>query len=200
MKVVAVTCTLLLLQLVGAQYGEEPDETAPYSVTRMGQDYQERVYQPAKWVCHDNPKNSYSSSSQRKSFFALFRYITGSNEQKEEMPMTSPVTMLAQTQPDGSKRYQMCFYLPEANQAAPPAPTNKGVYIEERPAHTVLTRTFGGYAMRESVWESQAKILKESLQAAGETGVDFSSFYSAGYDSPMKLTDRRNEVWYVKEN
>lgn len=41
--------------------------------------------------------------------------------------------------------------------------------------------------------------LLESLQRDGVQYVD-KPFYAAGYDSPFKLTNRRNEVWVLKKN
>lgn len=40
--------------------------------------------------------------------------------------------------------------------------------------------------------------LIESLQRDNMPFVD-KPFYVAGYDSPFKLTNRRNEVWILKE-
>ncbi|XP_071537969.1 heme-binding protein 2-like [Panulirus ornatus] len=200
MKVVVVVCSLLLAQLATAQYEEEPDELAPYESIRTGDGYEVRMYPQTKWVCHHYDQANFSPRKQKKSFFALFRYITGSNEQDLEIPMTAPVTMLLKKESSGMKRFQMCFYLPEAHQVSPPLPTNAEVYIEDRPSMTVFTRTFGGFARRKSVWENEAKQLQNVLLKAGEANVDFSSFYSAGYNSPMKFENRRNEVWFMMKD
>ncbi|KAK8728856.1 hypothetical protein OTU49_008832 [Cherax quadricarinatus] len=162
--------------------------------------YEERMYQPAKWVCSNTTEQTYSDKSQRKLFFNLFHYITGANTQGMDIPMTAPITILRQVLPEGNKSNQMCFYLPQAYQQAPSVPTEENVYIENRPAITVLTRTFGGFAMLESVWENEAKDLQEKLQAAGETNIDFSLFYRATYDAPMKTENRRNEVWFTRKH
>lgn len=53
--------------------------------------------------------------------------------------MTAPVSM-KKTPIDGKVDAQMCFYLPTARQASPPAPTNAELYIEERPAFTAFVR------------------------------------------------------------
>ena len=49
--------------------------------------------------------------------------------------------------------------------------------------------------MKDSVWIKEAEQFRQRLANQGQS-VDFSLFYSAGYDSPMKFWNRRNEVMY----
>nr|XP_045607451.1 heme-binding protein 1-like [Procambarus clarkii]XP_045607452.1 heme-binding protein 1-like [Procambarus clarkii] len=198
MKGTHVTWVLLLVQLATSQAKVEAEESAPYQVIKTEEGFEERLYPPTKWVCYDDVDQVYTSKSQTKAFLSLFRYITGANDQGVSMAMTAPVTMLRQELKDSMTRYQMCFYLPKARQGTPPSPTDEGVYIEERPAITVLTRTIGGFITRETQWENEASALQEVLQAAGEN-IDFSFYYRAGYDSPMKFENRRNEIWFLKK-
>jgi len=201
MKILCATIILVVFSLGEAQTEAEVNEFAPYdivketSVKSVSGDWtiEERIYPATKWVCHETTRSN--SRSQRKSFFALFGYIVGTNADAAEIPMTAPVSM----KKDGADVNQMCFYLPEAHQAAPPAPTDDEVFIQNRPSMTVVTRRFTGFATKDSHWETEAKELQDALQKAGEDkGVDFSTYYRAGYDSPMKWQDRRNEIWYVK--
>ncbi|CAL4115988.1 unnamed protein product, partial [Meganyctiphanes norvegica] len=177
------------------QYETEVNEETPYTVIKtipvktVDGDWtiEERNYPAAKWVCHETDRPN--SRSRRKSFFSLFNYIVGTNADDAEIPMTAPVSM----QKDAGV-YRMCFYLPAAHQAAPPAPTDADVFIQDRPSMTVVTRTFGGFATKDSHWETEAKDLKDALQKAGEDkGVDFSTYYRAGYDAPTTFVGRRNE-------
>ncbi|XP_042883939.1 heme-binding protein 1-like [Penaeus japonicus] len=190
---------LMIVQLSAAQYETENLEYVSYVVTRTADSYEERLYEASKWACHDLLKDTYGFKAQRESFMPLFRYITGDNVEGAEINMTGSVTIRKDVLPDLGKRYQMCFYMPAAHQAAPPAPTNPDVYIEDRPPMTILTRVFGGFAMRESVWEEEAATLKQILQDAGETDIDYSLHYRLQYDPPMKFENRRNELWYVKK-
>lgn len=57
---------------------------------------------------------------------------------------------------------------------------------------------FGGYASDETIGR-EAKELAELIQASGETDVDLTHYYTAGYDPPFKPIGRRNEVWFVKK-
>ncbi|XP_037792127.1 heme-binding protein 1-like [Penaeus monodon] len=199
MKTIIVIGVLTVLQLSAAQYDTENLESVSYVVTRIADGYEERLYEASKWACHDLLKDTYGFKAQRESFLPLFRYITGDNVEGAEIDMTASVTIRKDVLPEAGKRYQMCFYMPAAYQAAPPAPTNPDVYIEDRPPMTVLTRVFGGFAMRESVWEEEAASLRQILQDAGEKDIDFSLHYRLQYDPPMKFENRRNELWYVKK-
>ena len=61
---------------------------------------------------------------------------------------------------------------------------------------TVYVHTFGGYAMKDAVNIREAKKFAKVLEKAGKE-VDTSAFYTAGYDSPMKFWNRRNEIMYT---
>ena len=58
-------------------------------------------------------------------------------------------------------------------------------------------RRYGGFSNEKAKREELLKLL-ESLQRDGVQYVD-KPFYTAGYDSPFKLTNRRNEVWVLKK-
>lgn len=62
------------------------------------------------------------------------------------------------------------------------------------PSLLLYTKMMGGFPD----FEKQAGIFKTELEAAGHDDVDFSMFYSAGYDNPFKLLNRRNEVMFKK--
>ena len=57
------------------------------------------------------------------------------------------------------------------------------------------SRTFGGFANDSMRREELLKLL-ESLKKDGVEFID-KPYYTAGYDSPFKLTNRRNEVWVL---
>lgn len=60
-----------------------------------------------------------------------------------------------------------------------------------------FTRSFGGFASPEKYAE-EAEALARTLRNRGQPfHEDF--FYTAGYDSPFKLFNRHNEVWYFKK-
>ena len=53
--------------------------------------------------------------------------------------------------------------------------------------------------MQDSVWIKEAQAFAKTLKKNVDS-IDFSDFYTAGYDSPMKFWNRRNEVMFVKKN
>merc|ERR1712181_128741 len=76
-----------------------------------------------------------------------------------------------------------------------PTPTDPAIKIEQNKEFTVYVHKFGGYAMSDSVNLREARRFAEVLRNAGEE-VDSDLFYTAGYDSPMKFWNRRNEVMF----
>merc|ERR1712083_1064235 len=105
-------------------------------------------------------------------FMKLFRYISGVNQQQEEVEMTSPVLSTIKLLENNMMTKEMCFYLEKKHQANPPTPVDDAVNIKE------------------------AAKFAEVLRSAGEE-VDTSTFYTAGYDSPMKFWNRRNEIMFL---
>merc|ERR1711997_1041326 len=118
----------------------------------------------------------------------LFRYISGVNKERKEIPMTVPVLSKRTPREDGSMTTDMCFYID---------PEDPEVRIYQNKVLRVYVHQFGGYAMKDSVWVKEAEVFATKL--ADNNDVDLSSFYTAGYDSPMKFWNRRNEVMFVKK-
>lgn len=199
-------------------------EQVPYTTIQKFDDYEERVYPSVKWACtemtyerseEDNEeeetgsewnvikmmqemmnKKSWKTRPSSKMFMKLFRYISGVNEQTEEIEMTVPVLTQMTLQEDNMINKQMCFYLNKKHQENPPTPVDEDVKIEQNEEMTVFVHTFGGYAMRDNVWIKEAQIFAEKLSQKADS-IDFSKFYTAGYDSPMKFWNRRNEVMFL---
>jgi len=141
-------------------------------------------------------KKSRRNKPQSKMFMKLFRYISGVNQQQEEVEMTSPVLSAIQLLDNNMMTKEMCFYLEEKHQANPPTPVDDAVRIEQAPEVTVYVHTFGGYAMKDAVNIEEAAKFAEVLRSAEEE-VDTSTFFTASYDSPMKYWNRRNEIMYL---
>lgn len=60
----------------------------------------------------------------------------------------------------------------------------------------IFPRTFGGRADDE-LFLAEADNLGKALGDVQDYHQDF--YYTAGYDSPYKLFNRRNEVWFIKK-
>merc|ERR1712130_631073 len=193
-----------------------------------GEGYEEREYPSVKWACtelayeitqeDDGGKNEgkwnfiemmkqmvnsdWKKRPSSEMFMKLFRYISGVNKDQEEIEMTVPVLTRMKILKNNMINKHMCFYLDQKHQENPPQPLDKTVTIEENKKFGVYVHQFGGYAMRDNTWITAAEEFAEVLAKDGRiTTVDLNSFGTAGYDSPMKFWNRRNEVMFeVEEN
>jgi len=170
-------------------------ESAPYTVVQEHQGFEERQYPARQWAATSMSGPS-RDTLMSPMFRRLYAYITGDNARNMSMAMTTPVSTLVRPLPSSDHAYTMAFFVPEEHQGEAPA-GGAHVEVEERPALTVLTRRFGGYATDATV-ATEAQELADVIRAAGVSGVDFDSYYVAGYDPPFKFFYRRNEVWYIR--
>merc|ERR1712117_169935 len=155
-------------------------------------------------------------------FRRLFKYISGVNQEGKEIEMTRPVSTLHKVVREDSlgnlEMLLMCFYLPseyqpehshphketKPNQQArhasisAPAPMDDSrVEIITRPEIDVYVRTFDGFALTADSWEHQRQILLDDL--IGKK-VKHDEFFCSMYNSPMEMTNRRNEIWVQAED
>jgi len=217
---------------------EGPYEDLPYSVTQNYGNYEKRHYPEAVMACtydlvdqagdplagleNNNPYTIMMSRRFQKTpasimFRRLFKYISGVNQEGQEIAMTRPVSTLHKVVREDSlgnlEALLMCFYLPseyqpthshphketkpapQARHASISAPTpmeDSRVEILTRPAIDVYARTFDGFALTADTWENQRQILLDDL--IGKK-VKNDEFFCASYNSPMEMTNRRNEIW-----
>lgn len=179
-------------------------EEPPYTVDETHEEFEIRTYPANQWVCTSNvtngvipPPYAIEKETTRKMFMRLFNYIQGSNDRDQEIGMTIPVSIIRKTV-ESEIRVTMCFYLSLANQSGPPVPSDSRVFFQDRPMLTVAVKRFGGYYWVWSDFQPKAYSLQNDLIAAGKTNIDFTYFYSNGYDAPWKFWFRRNEVWFVQ--
>ena len=102
---------------MGGYFSREGYETAPYTVASKDDDYEIRDY----------PTMNIVETS--GSFPQLFRFITGSNEQKQNISMTTPVYMQPKTR-DGNQK--MAFVMPATMTAEQvPKPTDHSLNVKQ---------------------------------------------------------------------
>lgn len=162
-------------------------ETAEYSVVEQESPFEIREY-PALTLVSTGMKAELQGSD--GSFMRLFRYITGANEQNQEIAMTTPVFMEGMA---NSSQGEMGFVLPReiAKQGAP-KPSDGAVQIHTRPAGRFAVIRFAGRLDQESVASAEKK-LREWIAKKGWTARPETEF--AGYDPPWTPGPlRRNEV------
>nr|CAB3252420.1 heme-binding protein 2-like [Phallusia mammillata] len=184
----------------GEGYGIEL-ERPPYKLaTNQPKDrsYEVREYAAANWT---STQMDSASSKSSEAFMRLFKYIQGRNAAGATIDMTAPVTTHIAPGPTiFDMKRTMSFYIPQDFQADPPAPTDTEVYIEERQPMTAYVRSFPGWASETENWVNVYKLFEDMKRnGVDEDTVDLTSFYTAGYNSPMRFIKRHNEVWLLSK-
>uniref|UniRef100_A0A3Q0REN9 Heme-binding protein 1 n=1 Tax=Amphilophus citrinellus TaxID=61819 RepID=A0A3Q0REN9_AMPCI len=158
-------------------------------------EYEVRHYDSVKWVSTQE-KNFLMEMAAPAAFNRLYKYITGDNSMGETIQMTSPVILKMPYKRFWEMGvYTMSFLLPAEHQKNPPKPTNPDVYISDTPDMKVYVKSYGGWMTTYSD-SKKAKELSDALdlvKAEYKKGFHF----GVGYNSPMTLFYRHNEVWFV---
>ncbi|KAI4875016.1 hypothetical protein NFI96_013605, partial [Prochilodus magdalenae] len=176
----------------------ETKECLLYDLVCEGDGYEVRHYDATMWVTTE-AESHIMELAVMKAFRKLFKYITGENEAGAKIDMTAPVTVKVKEQGGMLERsaYILSFLLPSEYQSTAPKPTDSTVYLTEMPDMNVYVRSYGGWMVSLSS-KYNAYRLKESLNNA-QASYSKDYRYDVGYNSPMKLMNRHNEVWYVVE-
>ncbi|XP_023144377.1 heme-binding protein 2 [Amphiprion ocellaris] len=160
--------------------------------------YQVRHYDSVKWVS-TNVDHRFMDMAMMKAFRRLFNYIMGENEAGIKIQMTAPVVVRVPDKKMFFERvtYTMSFLLPAEHQTNPPSPTDDDVYINDTPDMKVYVLSYGGWMMS---WTDQMKTkeltgMLDTHKAKYKQGFH----YAVGYNSPMKMFNRHNEVWVLVE-
>jgi len=164
--------------------------------------YEVRSYPtPYKWASTVVAGYEYDKAV-RMGFDRLFNYIEGENVKKMKIPMTAPVAVEIQPGqgPFCKNNFTINFFVPFEDQADPAAPTDKDVYISSLPAFTAYVKVYGGFSNINEV-QKYSEELGEDLVKDG-LGDTFRKdvFFYAGYDSPFKVFNRHNEIWYLRKD
>ncbi|CAB1435489.1 unnamed protein product [Pleuronectes platessa] len=162
------------------------------------EDYEVRTYHATKWVS-TSLSGMHLDEAMKDGFRRLFSYIQGNNQKKVKVEMTAPVTGRVDpgAGPACESQFTVSFFIPVEHQENPPEPSDPQVFVEHREEFTAYVRRYGGFSNENLKREELLKLL-ESLQRDGVPFVD-KPYYTVGYDSPFKLTNRRNEVWVLKK-
>ena len=173
---------LILISVITLNSQSMAYEEANYEVVKENKNYEIRKYSD-RLVVETN-------STQGNGFKKLFNYISGNNEQNEEIKMTVPVT-----QEIKNGNITMQFYLPSKfNKENTPKPSNSEIEI--------LTIEGGYYAVIKYSGRSSDKnflknknLLEKALKQ--DNIVLLSPPIKASYNSPFTLPIlKRNEVMY----
>ena len=158
-------------------------EEVNYEVVKQNKVYEIRKYS-------DRLAIEAITSNQGSSFRKLFNYISGNNENKEEISMTTPVT---QIEKKGSMTMQ--FYLPSKfNKDNTPSPFNSDIKILNIKGGYYAVIKYSGRASDKNFIKHK-DILKNELKKNNISIL--SSPIKATYDKPFTLPLlRRNEAMF----
>ncbi|MFN9854069.1 MAG: SOUL family heme-binding protein [Planctomycetota bacterium] len=182
----------IVFQTGGFVKAQEDYESAEYKVIESEGKLEVREYPDLMLAATTTKMDSPDSGN---SFMQLFRYISGANEKKQKIAMTTPVFM--ESQGDGAK-LQMGFVMPKqiASQGVP-KPTVGQVQVRKRTGGRFAVVRFSGQMTDESVEESESK-LRSWMESKGLVADDSSEgdgVETAVYDSPFTPgPERRNEL------
>ena len=158
-------------------------EEANYEVMKKNEIYEIRKYS-------DRLAVETEISNQGSSFRKLFNYISGDNENNEEIKMTTPVT---QVEKKGSMTMQ--FYLPSRfNKDNIPSPSNSDIKILNITGGYYAVITYSGRASDKNFIKHKNILEKELIK--NDISI-LSPPIKATYNSPFTLPmNRRNEAMF----
>jgi hypothetical protein len=178
----------LVWNVVAADY-----ESAEYKVIESEGKFEVREY-PELMLA--STQTQLDHQGRDGSFMKLFGYISGSNEAKQKISMTTPVFMENDT---ADSKGQMGFVMPkQVAVKGVPAPTGPDVKIMKRAAGRFAVLQFSGTLNTKSATESESKLrswMETKGLSAGTSSEESSGVEWAGYDPPFTPPPlRRNEV------
>jgi hypothetical protein len=176
---------LALLALSGCQSFRSTYESAPYQVVRADGDFEVRDY-PALTVV-EAPMAAPGSGADG-SFRRLFRFISGGNEAKQKIAMTTPVFMSG-----GGADATMAFVLPAKLKAGDaPKPADATLRVRELPPGRFVVLRFTGWRNADNEIEALARLREwAQQQQLGGTGAPVFAYFDPPWTPPFW---RRNEV------
>ena len=163
-------------------------ESAQYSVLDSDGDMEIREYPELKLATTNMGAGVQGDDG---SFSRLFRYISGNNQGKQKVAMTTPVFMSPES--EEVARGQMSFVIPkDVAESTIPAPGSGQVQITSRPAGEFAVIRFAGQIELEICKQKQTE-LETWIKQQGYT-IDGNAEV-AGYDPPWTPGPlRRNEI------
>lgn len=189
MKILLISILLLsfafgVSQLVVKNYSKNI-VNKEYTVLKKYSEFEIREY-PEMFVAKTKLTGSSYENNSSKGFRRIAGFIFGGNDKQQQISMTSPVIM------DMKESVEMSFIMPEAiTPSNVPEPNNSDVILELRPSQIVAVLFFDGWASSEKLKKKYKELsdllTKNNIQHKEE-------FTYLGYDSPMQLVGRRNEI------
>lgn len=189
MKIVYILIAILIVLFVGSQLffmnSQKNIEQYSYEAIKTYDNFEIRKYEATLFTTVNLSTNAYNKASSQ-GFSVLAGYIFGGNEKEEKIAMTSPVAM---TLDDTTT---MMFMVPKKyTKENLPKPNDNSIEFKEMPAKKVAAITFGGWANDVKINAYKNKL----TEALDQQGIKYSNnFFFLGYNAPMEVFNRKNEV------
>lgn len=189
MKITVISFIICIIVLIIAQVYSTMSTTRTeqhkYQILKSYSNFEIRKYEPAIFSSVMLGKNSYREISS-KGFGILAGYIFGGNNKKENISMTSPVTM------ELGDSTKMKFMVPKGyTMNSLPEPNDKRIIFEQQNEKIIAAIQFDGWADNDKI-EYYTEQLKSSL--AKENISHTNKFSFLGYNPPYEVINRRNEI------
>lgn len=157
-----------------------------YRVIRMDPNFEIRFYLPTAIATFTFPEKNYDVLN-RVGVSKLQAYINGGNNEKQIIPMTTPVHFNIKDSVSS-----VSFVMPLTfNASNLPKPNDAQLSVKNIPGEHVAAIEFGGFATEKNI-----SIYTEKLKAILKAkGIQFSeNFRILSYNSTYQLIDRKNEI------
>ncbi len=187
---VATTVGLLVLSTITTGLtSAQGYETAEYTVIKSEDQFEVRKYPDLMLVATNSKPDS---NGRDGSFMKLFGYISGANEAKQSIAMTTPVFMEGDSKENAG---QMGFVMPKRVAVEGiPAPTGLDVAVKKREGGKFAVYRFAGRLNAKLAKESELK-LRDWMTSNQLQPLENSVVETAAYDAPYVPGPlRRNEV------
>ena len=189
MKIILIIFSIIVILFVITQLfffnSQRNIETYSFKVIDTYETIEIRQYEASLFTSVQMPSNNYRKTSS-KGFSVLAGYIFGGNDKEEKIAMTSPVAMSLK---DSTT---MLFLVPKKyTRDNLPVPNDSSIEFKDIPEKKVAAISFGGWANDLKI----AAFKKNLITALNIKGIEYTdNFYFLGYNAPMEVFNRKNEI------
>ena len=183
-SILMLSFTFAISQLVMKKYATNISNEK-YNILKKYDKFEIREY-PEMFVAKTKLTTTSYETNSSEGFRRIAGFIFGGNHKEQQISMTSPVIM------DMNESVEMSFIMPEGvTPSNVPDPNNSDVILEVRPKQIVAVLFFDGWASTEKLKRKHQELSDLLTKNRIEHDKDFTFL---GYDSPMQLVGRRNEI------
>ena len=189
MKIILSIFGIILILFVISQLfflnSQRNIETYAFTIIDSYETIEIRQYEASLFTSVQMSSNNYRKTSS-KGFSVLAGYIFGSNNKEEKIAMTSPVAMSLK---DSTT---MLFLVPKKyTRDNLPVPNDSRIEFKDIPEKRVGAISFGGWANDSKI----ASFKKKLIDVLNSKGIKYTdNFYFLGYNAPMEVFNRKNEI------